>query len=120
MVFADVSLTLDRNKFRVAAYQNNDCAKKKDSVLDRSMGIWFNIILIWTKCEMYRGNNISYLVLNVLKIATICSSQFLKDASAFFNNALILKRLKHFYFTKMCRSKPLCQQGIWIVIVIQS
>ena len=84
------------------------------------MGIWFNIILIWTKCEMYRGNNISYLVLNVLKIATICSSQFLKDASAFFNNALILKRLKHFYFTKMYRSKPLCQQGIWIVIVIQS
>ena len=39
---------------------------------------------------MYRGNKISYLVLNVLEIATICSSQFLKVASAFFNNALIL------------------------------
>ena len=77
MVFADVSLTLDKNKFPVAAYQNNDCAKKKDSV-------WFNAIFIWTKCEMYRGNKISYLVLIVLEIATICSSQFLKDASAFF------------------------------------
>ena len=29
MVFADVSLTLDKNKFRVAAYQNDDYAKKK-------------------------------------------------------------------------------------------
>ena len=34
MVFADVSLTLDKNKFRVAAYQNNAGAKKKDSVID--------------------------------------------------------------------------------------
>ena len=34
MVFADVSLTLDKNKFRVAAYQNNDYAKKKETVID--------------------------------------------------------------------------------------
>ena len=34
MGFADVSRTLNRNKFRVAAYQNDDYAKKKETVID--------------------------------------------------------------------------------------
>ena len=41
----------------------------------------------------------SYLVLNVLEIATLCLSQFLKVAFAFFNNAL--KTTLTFLLTKI-------------------
>ena len=34
MVFADVSRNINMNKFRVAAYQNDDYAKKKETVID--------------------------------------------------------------------------------------
>ena len=44
MVFANLSLTLNENKFRVPAYQSNDGAKK------RFRYRFGGVILIWTRC----------------------------------------------------------------------